>query len=374
MSLSYNNTLSQSSASTIFNNFLTGSITTYTDDRLTKLQSYFLQRQENLQSLILPNVISISDTSLDDCINLNTLLIRSNYYNNALSYNLPKLTHFILNDDYIVAPYIPVKVSGYQNGDLFSPLVFNIGGFYVPQSLLNDYKNATNWSAYADMIYSIENDYNPSVIHFNDTITDTWSEIASSEDDNSYKIKYHIGDTKTIAINGTYCKMQIIDFNKDIIANDNEDTAKITWMTKYLFNNVYTTSLHYSGASFMNSLYDSIQDQTLKSLIKTVKKPTFYKNSVQTFNLKIWSLSGAELGIPNYVLTEGVEPYSIFTDNNTSRIFPIAYIGNTSRTINYRTRSSYNANYSLGINNNTGEIMYDSSDYSSRQNPFGFCT
>lgn len=366
MSLIVSNTIPQTSSSTVFNQFLTDSISYYADDRIRDIPSYMLQEHKNLEIIYLPNAITLVGTAFEDCNNLTSLLIRANITNNSLYQDVPKLTHFILNDDNIVSPYIPIRSIGSEHQ---SPLLFNIGGFYVSQRLVNDYKNATNWSVCSDMIYSL-NDYHPYVIHFNDTISDSWSQIAASEDENSYKTKYHIGDTKTIEINGTYCKMQIIAFDKDIINNNNEDRAKITWMSKYLYNGFYNTAFHQNTTN-TNSFYNSIGDSTLKQLIKNVKKPTFYKTSTQTFNLNLWVLSGAELGLQNYIEREGVEPYSIFTDNN-SRILPTVYFGSNTP-MRYRTRSSYSETTSLSINTD-GTATQDNALTSYRYGPFGFCT
>ena len=100
------------------------------------------------------------------------------------------------------------------------------GAIYVPSSMVEKYRAATNWSAFR--IESID-DY--PLANF-DTIQDSWAQIAAAEANGTYKSKYSVGDTKSveITVDGTTydLTMKIIAMDEDTLS-DGSGKAKITW-------------------------------------------------------------------------------------------------------------------------------------------------
>jgi hypothetical protein len=101
------------------------------------------------------------------------------------------------------------------------------GWIYVPSDLVDSYKSS--WVDYADQIVSL--DEYPKEITITETISDSWEDIFAAEEDDSYKTKYSVGDTKVLDINGVKAIMQIVAFDTDSLS-DNSGTAKISWLCK----------------------------------------------------------------------------------------------------------------------------------------------
>ena len=371
MSFTYINTRDELGIQETFNELLksNSNFTTFTDDSVVQLRRFLMYNNDIIESLIFPNAIDASYNSIQTCKNLHTLVMKKNTQSAAIDHAIPKLTHLILLDDSAVSSKNPITSQFSSDGNP-PPLAFNIGAFYVPNNLVNDYKNATNWSVYANMIHSID-EYDPEVIYFNDTITDSWAQILTNENNGTYSTKYHIGDTKTFESNGQYYKMKIIAFDTDILS-DNSGHAKITWLSQFLYGGAYSPIRN----SYLSPILNYIEDPDLAAMIKTVQKPTMtQKNSSSSLveeiqNLEIWFLSAQELNILGYE-TQGIT-YNIFT-NNASRKIAVNYL-EPSRFDSYgaRTQMNYQTYVKIG---NTGETL--SSGVSSSSYivaPFGFCT
>jgi len=260
-----------------------------------------------------------------------------------------------------------------------TPLAAGNGGIYVPDSAVNTYKSATNWSFFN--IYPLSSypvaDYA--------TISDTWDEIAEAESDGTYLTKYHVGDTKTITFstNGTNSVttyMRIVGFNKDAITNGNGSTAKITWILKHTpasakMNSTNITTGGWEDCELRTFLVSTIFasfPSELKTLIKAVDK-TYYDygtTSTLTVSDSIWIPSQRELNYANPSETSGPIYDDVYaTDSNISRA-----ITNTSGTygVSYWLRTANNAT-TFKIMYSTGTI--NSANASSGYNYiFGFCT
>ena len=368
----YINTRDELGLQATFDRLINGSLTSFVDDSLTNLRQYAFYQNDSLASLILPNLTQTISTNIWHCKHLHTLALKnkSNGNNSYFDTVLPQLTHCILLDNSI-SPYIPINSTPGSGGNP-PPLAFNIGAFYVPSELVNDYKNATNWSVCANMIHSID-EYDSEVIYFNDTITDSWAQIETNEINGTYNTKYHIGDTKTFKSNGQYYKMKIIAFDTDILS-DNSGHAKITWLTQFGEGGTYAP-LNNGSANYLSNIFNYIEDADLAAMIQTVKKPTMvyprdgsgYTEQIQ--NLDIWLLSAQELNCSGYE-TSGIT-YSIFTDNN-SRKFQANYFKPSSYSY-YGTRSQRSDGYHPRITD-TGELgaFYVDGWYTTVL--FGFCT
>lgn len=145
-----------------------GSITQYTNDRITTIRSYGLAYCTKLTSIDLPNVTSISPyafradsvlTSINipkvtlintccfqDCTILNDLDFTNITQIGSSAFQSCKgLTKLILRSETMVT---------LKNTNVFSgtPIAGGTGFVYVPDNLKTQYQQATNWSTYASQI------------------------------------------------------------------------------------------------------------------------------------------------------------------------------------------------------------------------------
>ena len=191
-----------------------------------------------------------------------------------------------------------------------TPIAAGYGWVYVPDALVDTYKTATNWSAYADRIVGIS-EYPKAVPGI---IQDSWDEINQAELDGSYKTKYKVGDLKPLQILETVYVMQIAAFDADELA-DGSGMAKITWVSLgRKVNNVYMAnsngSVAWSSSYLRTWLNDSMYtdfDDDVKPYIKEVRKVSGYHSgssystrTTVTSTEKIWALSAHEIGIDSY--------------------------------------------------------------------------
>lgn len=148
-----------------------GSITEYTNDRITTIRSYGLAYCTNLTSINLPNVTSISPyafransvlTSINipkvtllntcmfqDCTILNDLDFTNVTQIGSSAFQSCKgLTKLILRNEAMVT---------LKNTNVFSgtPIAGGTGFVYVPDTLVDTYKSGSNWTTYANQIKGI---------------------------------------------------------------------------------------------------------------------------------------------------------------------------------------------------------------------------
>lgn len=272
------------------------------------------------------------------------------------------------------------------------PIIAGDGGIYVPSALLDSYKSATNWSAFANNIYPIVLDENNEVIlrtNF-DTIDDSWEDILAAEEDGTYSTKYSVGDTKSVEIGNKTVMMQIAAFDADTIAGTS-NKAKITWVCKNPYvdsvrmNSTATTAGGWPATemySYLNNstngIYNSI-DSTVKAAIKTVVKPYWdaAASEEKTSNDKLWLLSNQEV---NFITSSSRHK----EDNGVtySGLFPTA--SNESNTKRLKYSSSYyvcfwwlrssNSSTEFIVVSNTGHSYTSSATSTASGLVFGFCT
>jgi len=301
--------------------------------------------------------------------------------NNAFSSS--KIVHFILRSN---------KVATLSNINAFTgtPIYMGEGAVYVPASLLDSYKSATNWSQIANNIYPIEEINGEIVLRSNfDTIQDTWEQILDAEEDGSYSTKYHVGDIKSVSIDGVNVAMQIAAFDADTIAGGTEK-AKISWVCKKIYTNTekMNTSASTTGGwpampiyTYLNDtssgIYSKIES-TVKDAIKTVVKPYWDAavSAEKTSNDKLWLLSNQEVNFitsSNYHKEDGGVTYS--------GLFPTASNSNNTNRVKYNSsgsadywwlRSSYSSSCFVRVGTSGG--ANDISASSSGGVVFGFCT
>lgn len=220
-----------------FDGLIAHTLTTLEEDGVTSLPSYALYKNAGLQSVIFPSVTSVAGNALSECPNLTTIEIggKCSLTSGAFA-NSNKLTALKLTNTSGVSTLSNTSVitgSGLKN---------DFTGIYVPSSLLSNYKSASNWTAYADRIFPLE-DYPKTDFG---TISDSWSTIIANCDAGTID-DYNIGDTKQLDINGTKVLMQIVAKNTDQLA-DGTGTASLTWLAK----NIYFTHVMNSGSTNTN--------------------------------------------------------------------------------------------------------------------------
>lgn len=282
--------------------------------------------------------------------------------------NSYSLVHVIIKNKEKV---LPVKIE--QNALITSGL----GWVYVDSTLVDSYKNETNWVTIADQIVSL--DEYPKALS-GETITDSWDEIFQAESDGSYKTKYNVGDTKYLVIGGTYVLMQIIAFDRDILSSDHTSTAKITWLAKglsfqFLMNFKNVTEGGWVDCECRKFLSDTIYEQipeNVRNRILAVDKTyitTWSSSSTATVSDKLWIPSAREMFGGSSYENSGVDYTDFFTGNSDR----IKHNGlSTNGASAWWLRSVYSSTYFRYISY-TGSV--DSTTASSDNGlVLGFCT
>lgn len=206
------------------------------------------------------------------------------------------------------------------------PFGTGIAAVYVPDSLVDSYKVASNWYLVADRIMPISKypttDFS--------TISDNWNQIIRAVNNGEYASKYHIGDRKKLNIEGYDgdIYMEIVAMDTDVLSN-NSGTAKITWIAREPYiSGIFSPQgwadspiREYLNGDFVDALPANIADA-----IREVKKTYFNPVTVETLTCddKIWVPSLRELGLSYtrdgiaYVESGGVTYSGAFT-NSASR-------------------------------------------------------
>lgn len=302
---------------------------------------------------------------------------------NSSAFNASKITHLILRS---------TKVASLSNANAFTgtPIYMGEGAVYVPLSLLDSYKSATNWSQFAANIYPIEEVSGEVVLRTNfDTIEDTWEQILAAEQDDTYSTKYHVGDTKSVSIDGVDVMMQIAAFDADTIAGGSEK-AKISWVCKKLYgeNQKMNTTSSASGGWPAMSIYTYLNDtssgvyskieSTVKDAIKTVVKPYWdaAASAEKTSTDKLWLLSNQEVNFvtnSSYHKEDGGVTYSgLFpTATNNSNTNRVKYNSSYSAD-NWWLRSSRSSTSFVRVGSGGSAGDFGANDFGGVV--FGFCT
>lgn len=177
----------------------------------------------------------------------------------SLILSFPKITN-IGNVSFCLATYyLKALIIGTNNGDVVCSLngvpalpnnptngkVFQRSGvmgygengfIYVPDNLLSDYKNATNWSLIADRIrpisyFDFENMFDL-YLDNNTDIHDSWDVILENHQLNNYE--QYVGKEKWMKTDFGWIKMLCVASDKDIKpvqSSDGTATAKTSWIS-----------------------------------------------------------------------------------------------------------------------------------------------
>lgn len=153
---------------TIEDGFVTRTLTSYTNDRVTTIGNQAFRGFSSLKSISLPNVTTLTAYALDGCsrltnVNLPKVTALNNYAmqgcssletlefqqkmstQGAVWNNCSKLTKLILRS---------TTMCGLANKNCFNntPIANGTGFIYVPDDLVDTYKANTNWSNFASQI------------------------------------------------------------------------------------------------------------------------------------------------------------------------------------------------------------------------------
>lgn len=273
--------------------------------------------RSGLGSIVLPNCTQTNWSPFYQNYRTSTIDISQKISTPNIFGSVYSLVHLVLRSNTLMTTrWDPAPYSALANG---------MGWIYVPADLVDSYKSASNWSTYADIIVSL-NEYPKALT--GETITDTWEEIFQAEDDGTYSTKYSVGDTKFLNFGGTYCLMQIVAFNKDILSADGESKAKITWISKGLPidfpMNPTDGTISWSNCEcrmfLNNTIYNQI-GEIVRNRILSVNKTYTNNYTTETVADKLWIPSYREIFGGDSYERSGVNYTDFFTDS-TSRIKP----------------------------------------------------
>ena len=158
--------------------FIENKITNFSNEELTAISDYGLAGKDNMQSLYIPNVVSVGGYAFDGCETITEIHFEKHItfkskkhpymalrgaknavkieFNDGFTasmsyvfYNMTNLKAVIIRGD---------NVSQLSNGNHFSgsSIANGTGYIYVPAVLVDQYKAATNWVTIADQIRAIE--------------------------------------------------------------------------------------------------------------------------------------------------------------------------------------------------------------------------
>ena len=158
--------------------FIENKITNFSNEELTAISDYGFAGKDNMQSLYIPNVVSVGGYAFDGCDTITEIHFEKHItfeskkrpfmslkgainavkieFNDGftvsisyLFYNLTNLKAVIIRGD---------NVSQLNNTNHFngSSIANGTGYIYVPAVLVDQYKAATNWVTIADQIRAIE--------------------------------------------------------------------------------------------------------------------------------------------------------------------------------------------------------------------------
>ena len=165
------------------------SLTSIDFPKATEIKSSEVFRMcSSLATVNLPNVISVGDTAFSGCSLITSVVLPKcktlgascfSYCNSLKTVVLPNLNSFnggsvfrkSRNLETLVIGGKSVVPNNWSSHFEGTKIASNNGYIYVPFSLVNEYKSATNWSAYASIIVPIGGSV--SIVNSNNTVTIT---------------------------------------------------------------------------------------------------------------------------------------------------------------------------------------------------------
>lgn len=193
------------------------------------------------------------------------------------------------------------------------------GGIFVPASLRDAYRAATNWSSYGIFQHIISLDECPTDDY--SSIRESWSDIFAAEENGTYSTKYKIGDTKSFLYDGNKVYAEIVALDTDDLA-DESGKAKITWITINAVEQSYThqNSIDWKWDTgpyrtyIRNTCYNKFPVD-LQNNIKEVTKAFTINNVNYSTSDTLWAPSNKEIKLANTNSHSGYE-YSMFSSDS----------------------------------------------------------
>ena len=226
------------------------SITSIDFPKATDINSGAFYNCYSIKTVNLPNVISVINSAFYKCYGITSVVLTkcktlgSYCLSNCSSLKtvvLPNLNSFNGGSVFMNSGNLETLVIGgksvvpndYTSNFEGTKIASNNGYIYVPFSLVNEYKSATNWSAYASIIFPIGG--NVSIVNSNNTVT-----ITCDNPNATIKYKVNGGDasvyTEPFSINEgdvVYAyteKFGIIDGDAFINFNANKLNGKVVYI------------------------------------------------------------------------------------------------------------------------------------------------
>ncbi len=183
------------------------SLTEYNDSEIASIGANAFYYQERLQSIYLPNIASIGNNAFANCSAMQRFFIGLNKSN----------------------------VVTLSNSNAFTNTGRSI--IFVPDSLVSNYRSASQWSTYAGRIFGISD---LGTVEWNETeIADTEDEIIAHINAGTAAARYSPGNYKTINLgDGGNIRFQIVAKNVRELA-DGSGYAQLDWVAMEALPSAY---------------------------------------------------------------------------------------------------------------------------------------
>lgn len=245
----------------------------FVDTDVRSLRSRAFEGNTILERIVLPNLDSIQTMSFRNCTGLK---------------------------------YIEVGGNKDSVTSLYGTNAFSGAGRWialVPDALVSDYRNANNWSVFADRIYGINDEHIPT---WNESeITDSVEQIAAKVANGTAATSYTYGQYKSIDLGSEgIVRFQIIGINADELS-DGTGRAQLTWFPMELLNSGHKMNENNNGNAEGTGGIGGWDKCEMKSyLLETIWPliPEAWRNMIKTVKKysKTYNTSG---NIVNNVLT-----------------------------------------------------------------------
>lgn len=205
----------------MYTGVIDGGISEYVDEELTTVGEYAFKGCTNLSKVELPAVTAVKSNAFEGCTSLAWVDLASATSLSYMAFSAcTNLSTLILRN--------ASQVCSFGSGILNSTAISKGTGYiYVPAVLIDEYKAADGWSAYASQIRAIE-DY-PEVWP-----RLSWGSLARHIEAGDYASVYKIGDLIPLDMGSEgLINMQIAAFNADDLA-DGSGKAHISFVSKEL--------------------------------------------------------------------------------------------------------------------------------------------
>lgn len=158
--------------------FIENKITNFSNEELTAISDYGLAGKDNIQSLYIPNVVSVGGYAFDGCETITEMHFEKHItfksekrpymalrgaqnavkieFNDGFTISMSHVFYNMTNLKAVIIRGNNVSQLNYGNAFNGSSIANGTGYIYVPAVLVDQYKAATNWVTFADQIRAIE--------------------------------------------------------------------------------------------------------------------------------------------------------------------------------------------------------------------------